>query len=254
VNKGIPRKKGRRKKKAKTIDLKALAQQYRDGIIEALGIDYLGLKPSLMDEIVRDILDAVITSTSYKPSLDTIVKRINRYRRRLYKIVAAKILEDTSRLSEQQVEFIIAYGEEVAAQYVSELYRAIKSIGREDLVDALRYIWEKYGRPTPVSCPKCGFRAVMPDLSCLVCGYVVTEDYVREAIGFNEKFELFLKNSSVAVLQQVLDLGFVVVSDVDIRSPREKIDTFIRYYYPVYLKPNELSAILEEISSRKIKV
>ncbi len=253
MNTGIPRKK-RRKKRAKVVDIKALALQYRDELIEALGIEYLGLRDSVLDDIVKDVLDAIVTSSSYKPSLDTLIKRINRYRKQLNKLIAARIIEDTDKLNEQQIEFVVYYGEEAIVQHIPDLYRVVKKIGREDLLDMLKYVWEKYGKPTPLSCPRCGFRTVMPNLSCMVCGYVVSEDYVRESIGFSEKFIEFLKNSSIAVLREVLDIGYVLVSDIDVRSPRERVDTFIRYYYPIYLRSSEFSAIIEEIGSRKIPI
>ncbi len=248
------KKKRRRRRRHKTIDLDSLAEQYKEYVIEALGISYLELPQRVLDEISKEVVNAVVTSTSYKPSVDTIVKRINRYRKQLYKIVSAKILESIDKLTIDQLEFVIGNGEEVLIQYIQDLYKLAKKYNREDLVSMLQFVWEKYGRPTPIQCPKCGFRTIMPDYGCMVCGYVVSENYIREQLNFEERFIEFIKTASVAQLRDIMDIGFILVSDVDMKSPRERIDPSIRIYYPIYLRSNELSLIMEEISSRKIPV
>lgn len=201
-------------------------------------------------------MEAVVTSTSYKPSVDVILKRIERHKKQLYKIIVHVILENipVKKLSTQQLEFVVNYGEEALIPYIDELYKATISRNRDDLVSMLQYVWEKHGRASPITCPKCGFRAVMPDLSCLVCGYVVKEDYVREKLDFDTKFMEYVKNASVAELREVLDIGFVLLSETCIKSPKEKIDPSREFFYQIYLKPKDVSLILEEISHRKIPV
>ncbi|WFO76120.1 hypothetical protein J4526_04610 [Desulfurococcaceae archaeon MEX13E-LK6-19] len=230
--------------------------QYKDHIVEALGLDFLGLDERVIERIVKDLMDAVVTSTSYKPSLDVILKRIERHKKQLYKIIVYNMLENipVKKMSMQQLEFVINYGEEVLIPYIDELYKVAVANNRDDLVSMLQYIWEKYGRPSPIACPKCGFRSVMPDLSCLVCGYVVKEDYVREKLDFDTKFMEYIKSASVAELREVLDIGFVLLSETCIKSPKERIDPSREFFYQIYLKPRDVSLILEEISNRKIPV
>ncbi len=196
----------------------------------------------------------IITSSSYKPSLDTLIKRINRHRRRIYKLITASLLETLDKITPEQLEFIINYGEEVLVPHISTLYSYALEYGREDLIGYLQYIWDRYGRKSPIQCPKCMFNSIMPDLSCIVCGYVVKEDYVREKLGFDEKFREYILNASVAELREVLDIGFVLVSEIDIRSPKERIDLSTRLYFPIYLKPYEINLIIEEIHSRKLPI
>lgn len=210
----------------------------------------------MVKHIVKDIMDAVVTSTSYKPSLDVVLKRIERHKKQLYKIVVYNILEGipVDKLTDQQLEFVINYGEETLVPYIDELYNTCLKRNREDLVAQLQHIWEKHGRPSPVECPRCGFRAIMPDLSCLVCGYVVKEDYVRNKLDFDTKFNEFIKNASVAELKEILDLGFVILSETDVKNPRERFDPTLEFCYQIYLKPKDRSLILEEISSRKLPI
>ncbi len=251
----IPRRRSkRRKRKVKTIDIGSIADKYFVELSEALGLSVLNLGEKLEREIVRAVLDAIITSSSYKPSLDTLIKRIARHRKKLNKLISAIMLDSIQQLTPEQMEFIISYGEEVVVPYVPELYARARQLGREDLIGFLQYIWEKYGRPTPVQCPRCGFRAITPDLSCYVCGYVVTEDYIRERLEFDTKFREYITAASVAELREIMNIGFVLVSDVEIRSPRSKIDPSIRTYYPIYLRPSEYSQILEEIHSRDLRI
>ncbi len=253
---GSSKKRRRRSTRRRQIDVSALALEYKDPIAEFLGLDFLGLNDKVVENIVKDLMDAVVTSTSYKPSLDTVLKRIERHKSQLYKVIVYNILENipVKKLSMQQLEFIVSYGAEVLIPYISDLYKVLKERGRDDLIPALQYIWEKYGRPSPIECPKCGFRAIMPDLSCLVCGYIVKEDYVRERLDFDTKFNEYIKNASVAELREVIDIGFVLLSESRVCSPKERVDPSREYFYQIYLRPRDVSAILEEISSRKVPV
>jgi len=249
----IPRKK-RRRRKIKTIDIGGIAEKYYNEFYEALGLEHLSINEKLGKELIKSVLDMIITSSSYKPSLNVLLKRIDRHRRKINKLISAILLESLSSLNTEQLEFIINYGEEVIIPYISDLYKYALKHGREDLIGYLQYLWDKYGRKSSIQCPKCGFYSIMPDLSCIVCGHIVSEEYIRERLGFDEKFNEYLSNASVARLREVIDIGFVLVSDIDIKSPREKIDLATRIYFPIYLKPYEISKIIEEIHSRKLPI
>ncbi len=245
------RKSGRRRK---GFDIDDYADKLYEDVAPFLSLDLLGIDEKTGREIVKEVFHVLITTTSYKPSLDTLIKRIRRRRREVYKIVAYKLLESLNKLTDQQLEFIIYNGEELIIGEIDRLYREAVKRGRDDLVSYLQYVWETYGRPTPVRCPRCGFSAVMPDYSCMVCGHVVGEEYIREQLGFEEKFRLYIKTASVAELRDVMSIGFVLASDVDVVSPRTRVGDAKRVYYPIYLKGKELSLIQEEINSRPIQV
>ncbi|ADI32288.1 hypothetical protein [Staphylothermus hellenicus] len=247
-----PKKKKKRRKK-KVLDLDVLAKKLVNDISEYTGMDTLQLPDKLKQKITREILDIVITSTSYRPSTDTILKRIARNRELINMLIAAHMLEELNDFTDEQLEFIVYYGKRMIIPEISRLYRILVKKNRKDLISYLQYVWEKYGRPSPVKCPKCGFNAIMPDYTCYICGHTVTETYIREQIGFDEKLREFVKEASVAELREVLEYGFVFVSREGIKTPRSKIDP-LKIYYQIYLKPKDIALIKEEISNRKIPV
>ncbi len=166
-------------------------------------------------------------------------------------IIAARMLEELKEFTNEQLEFIVYNGGRMIIPEISRLYSILRKRRREDLISYLQYVWEKYGRPAPVKCPRCGFRAIMPDYTCYVCGHVVTESYIRREIGFEEKFKEFLREASVAELRNALEYGFVFVSKDGVKAPRTRLDP-TKIYYQVYLKPSEQAMIREEVSKRKI--
>jgi len=245
----------RKKRKKRELDINKFAETIFNDISDYLGLKLLGIDQKLQKDIVLEVMNIIITSTSYKPSIETLFKRIKRNRELINMIIAGKILEaiPVKKLTDTQLEFIIYNGARFIISYVSELYKEIKRRGREDLLSYLKYIWEKYGIPAPVECPRCGFRAIMPDYSCYVCGYVVDDRYLRTKIGFEEKFKEYLASASTAELRDVAEIGYVLVSEEGIRSPRYRVERRT-LYYPIYLTKKDLSLIDEEISKRKIPV
>jgi len=194
--------------------------------------------------------------SSSKPTLDAVLKKIKRFREQVNAVIAKWLLENVNNPTPEQLEFIIQYGGQVAVPEIPKLYSLIKKMNREDLLSYLEALWEKYGYPTPVKCPKCGFRAVMPDYSCFVCGSIVSEDYVRRELGFDEKFKIYVQQASVAELRDVMDTGFVLLGEDGVVSPRyrSKLASERKYYYTVYLKRKDVSVILEDISQRKLEI
>ncbi len=196
-------------------------------------------------------MHTIITSLSYKPKIDALIKRINRHRRIINMIIAVKMLESIRNPTPDQLEFIIAYGDRALIPEIPRLYRLAKNMNREDLIMMLQSLWEKYGRPSPIECPKCGFRAIMPDLICYVCGNIVSEKYVREKLSFKEKFDEYVKNASLPELNDVMNLGFVLLSEIDVKSPRYRIEAWKKIYYPIHLRQSDIEKIIEEIGKRK---
>lgn len=254
-SKKAPATKPKKKRKKQELDINKFAEAIFNEISDYLGLQLLGIDLNLQKEIVLEVINIIITSTSYKPSIETLFKRIKRNRELINMVISGKILEaiPVKKLTDTQLEFIIYNGARFIISYVSELYKEITRRGREDLLSYLKYIWEKYGVPAPIECPRCGFRAVMPDYTCYVCGYVVDDKYLRTRIGFDEKFREYLASASTAELRDVAEIGYVLVGEEGIRSPRYRVEKRI-LYYPVYLTKKDLSLIDAEISKRKIPV
>ncbi|MEM1532698.1 MAG: hypothetical protein QW369_04660 [Desulfurococcaceae archaeon] len=231
-----------------------LLAQYFDEVSEALGLKDLVSNEDFQREIVREVLELIVHSTTSKPSIDVLLRRIESNRKSINKLISTKILESTSKFTAEQLNFIISYGEEAVIPFISEIYKELIKSGRIELIDALKYVWEKYGRPTLVQCPKCGFRSVMPDYSCTICGYSVTENYVREQLSFSALFEDYVRTASIAELREVLDAGFVIVSESGLYSPRSKAVSSLKTFYPIYLVGKEISFIISEMSSREQEI
>ncbi|MEM2383552.1 MAG: hypothetical protein QW521_05265 [Desulfurococcaceae archaeon] len=231
-----------------------LLAQYFDEVSEALGLKDLVSNEGFQREIVREVLELVVHSTTSKPSIDVLLRRIESNRKSINKLISTKILESTNKFTAEQLDFIISHGEEAVIPFISEIYRELIKSSRIELIDALKYVWEKYGRPTLVQCPKCGFRSIMPDYSCTICGYSVTENYVREQLSFSALFEDYVRTASIAELREVLDAGFVIVSESGLYSPRSKAVSSLKTFYPIYLVGKEISFIISEMSSREQEI
>lgn len=233
-----------------------LVESFYEELYSYLGLDTLNIPDNLAHKIIYEILDMLYGGLSSKPKLDAVLKKIKRYREKIYGIISYMLLENLKDLSEEQLEFIVYNGGQFLVRDISHLYMLLKKISRNDLITYLEYIWEKYGNPSPIKCPKCGFRAIMPDFTCNICGYVVSEEYIRREIGFDEKFKIYVEQASVAELRDVMDLGYVLVGENGIKSPRykHKLSFEKKYYYPIYLKRKDVVLIMEEISRRKIEI
>lgn len=206
-------------------------------------------------EIIREIVENIASSYSSKPSLESILKRIKRNIRLFYEYIVSRIVSEIDTPSPRQLEYIITRGGRALVPEAGMLYRQAVKQNREDLVDILRNIWNIHGPKGMINCPRCGFNSVAPDRSCLICGNTVPEDHVRNSLGFNEKFELYLKTASVAELNETLQFGYVLLGDRGVYCPRSKrAYTENPVVYAVYLRRNEVSLLIEEIHSRELPI
>jgi len=253
---GEKAKKRRRRSKRKGLDTAKLALSLFSDLRAYLGLDVLKLPGKLEEKIVYEVIDMLYSHVSSKPKLDAVLRKIKRFRDHVNAVIAAKILEEVENPSDEQLEFIVYSGGRAVIPEISKVYSLLKKRGREDLISYLESVWEKYGFPSPVKCPKCGFRAVMPNSSCYVCGYVVTEDYIRKELEFDEKLKAYVEIASVAELKDIADLGYVLVGEEGVFSPRYgyKLSSKGKLLYPVYLKSRDYIVINEAIASRKIEI
>jgi|GEM_PF-540933 len=206
-------------------------------------------------EIVKELVENIAAGYSSKPSGEAIVKKIKKNQNIISEYIASKILSESDKLTPSQLEFAIMRGGRAVLSEVDRLYKLATHQGREDLVSLLRHAWNTYGPKGMIECPMCGFNAVSPDRNCLTCGATVSEEYVRKTLGFDEKFELYLKTASVAELNELLQLGQVLVGEKGVYSPRSRKARLENpVVYVVYLKNSEISRIIEEINSRDLPI
>jgi len=206
-------------------------------------------------EIVKELVENIAAGYSSKPSGEAIVKKIKKNQNIISEYIASKILSESDKLTPSQLEFAIMRGGRAVLSEVDRLYKLATHQGREDLVSLLRHAWNTYGPKGMIECPMCGFNAVSPDRNCLTCGATVSEEYVRKTLGFDEKFDLYLKTASVAELNELLQLGQVLVGEKGVYSPRSRKARLENpVVYVVYLKNSEISRIIEEINSRDLPI
>ncbi|MEM0380389.1 MAG: hypothetical protein QW607_05295 [Desulfurococcaceae archaeon] len=238
------------------IDIDKLVNKWYSELSSFLGLDTLGLTDEQSVKIITDILSRFYSDASSTPTLDAVFKKIKKYSSEVYSIIAYHLLTNPGSLNDQQLEFVIVNGGRAVVEYISELYRIALKKNRIDLINYLEYVWEKYGLVSPIKCPKCGFRSIMSDYSCQVCGFVVNEDYVRRELDFENKFRIYVEEASVAELRDVMNLGFVLITDKGVFNPRfgHKLVFEKKIYFQIYLRSSDYVLINRELSSRELDI
>lgn len=251
------------KKKSKTVarrrgvDISDLTEKYFDHLYTYLGLEMLNIDRSLARKIIEDILDLLYRDASSKPALDAVMKKIDRFRQDVYGYIAYKLASELKEINSSTLEFIVYNGGKYIVSEISNLYNIAIRIGRSDLIPHLASIWDKFGNTMPIKCPRCGFRSITPDQSCEICGYVVTEDYIRKELGFDEKLREFLNYASDKDLYDIKNLGVVLVSNNSVINPRNIGSyrfTGSKVFYQINLRKNDYLLIDEEINRRKASI
>lgn len=250
----VSRRSGKSVVRRKGFDIGDLAEKYFDHLYAYLGLETLGIDRFLARRVIEDVLDLLYHDASSKPALDAVLRKIDRFKQEVLGFVAYRLACELREFNSDVLEFIIYNGGRYIVGEVSNLYRIATRIGREDLIPYLASIWEKFGSAMPVKCPKCGFKSINPDQYCVVCGYVVTEEYIRSELGFDEKFRAFISYASEKDLQDIKNMGVVLVSDNHVLNPRS-VDVYrfssSRVMYRVNLRKSDYLLIDEEINRRR---
>ncbi len=211
------KKKKKRKRKKWTINIDEVMKIIIPEVTTRLGLDYLELTEKELRDVIEPIVSSIIEARKTKPTTESLIKRIINGKPMLFKALSAKMLE-REKLAPQQIEFILANAPELAGRAAPRLYHEILEAGLEYLLDTLRYLWQRYGKPTRIQCPYCGFYAVTPGLSCIVCGRVIEERDLKKAIGFNKQLAMLAEVLDKSLLEEIIKAGFVVY-DGDIHPP-----------------------------------
>ncbi len=233
------------------MDPESVLESIVDEVVRRLGLDLLGLSREEYKEILRPVVSGIVEQYSSRPSRETLVNKIVGLQPHLYILASAYVLEKDKPLTEDAVEFIVSNAPQVAAKYVSRLYDAVNRLGRRDLLPLLRSAWERYGRPTPVPCPRCGFRAVAPDLVCMVCGYELDEKDVKEAVDFDDMLKEFAEMYGLSEVREAIDRGIVILGDGMLKppsAPREPTDIVLHLSREEREKLRRLVSLRLEVS------
>ena len=237
---------GRRQRAKASVDIDSLTDQVLGEVMVRMGLEGL-VDAGLVREIVRDIVSSIADSRSTKPTAESIVKRIASNSEAFLKAVAAALLEEPDKLSREQLEFIVSNAPDLAGRAAPALYHRALELGAEGVVGALRSLWLRYGRPTPVRCPRCGFNAVTPQLACMVCGAELDEEEVKEAMGFREMLRSFALRADARLVEEAARAGYVLVDD-DIHPP--SVRPLLSFYLELRLTRKEREILEAALRSR----
>ncbi|MEM1873468.1 MAG: hypothetical protein QXS85_00225 [Acidilobaceae archaeon] len=230
--------------------LDKVAEEAAIELWEALGLAGVCEK-QVLAEVARRVAEEA-TQGGREPDKELIVKTLLRVRDKLYRYVAVKLLErGVESLSDSQLEFLIVNAPEIAGSMAPQLYRALAERKLGHLVDMLRDLWQSYGKPLPVKCPYCGFQAVAPDYSCIVCGRNVSEDEVKKALGFEDLLVAAAQNLPLRLAEEIMLAGYAVY-DGEIKPPsmRSQAEPIA---YTITLSKRERSLLAEIILRRRLE-
>jgi len=181
----------------------------------------LGLQGLFEVDDLRDVVEGVVrelVDEGRRVDKNSIVKRFVLNKENVYKYLAVKALEGGD-LREELAEFIVYSAPEIAGRAAPELYKLVK--GNPVTLDTLRYLWERFGRPTPLKCPVCNFKSLTPDLTCMICGSTPSEEDVKKANNFEEELGNAVKGWHRRLVEEVVTAGYVYYDyhDREIKPP-----------------------------------
>jgi len=217
--------------KRNVVETESWVDRYLDELVEAFNLDMLGLSPEESRYIVVRLVD-ILRGESSSLNKESIKRRFNRYIQQMNQLIAQHILELREELTVNQLEFVVNNIGEAILGYAPRLYKEVMRLGRADLLDVLRNVWRTYWvqrkyHLLPVTCPRCGFDSLMPDLVCIVCGAVVDEKELKQFVEFEKLLEDFVKQYSEEDVQKTLVYGYLYLNSLGLKPPtheRDKLD------------------------------
>jgi len=227
------------------VDPDTILDSILDEAVARLGLDILGLSQRDYREILKPIVEGIVSAYSSRPSREAVLSKITGNPRPVYVYTAIYLLNRFEELTSDQIEFIVSNAPEVAGRYAARIYKEVVRTGREDLLPHLRQAWEIHGTPTYVSCPYCGFRAILPDYTCAVCGKEISEKVLKSSIGFDLMLEEYAELYGEHGLKEAITRGYVVLRDT-LYPPGEEDRLSLR----LYLSRKEIDRLKELLRKR----
>ncbi|BFH74308.1 hypothetical protein SJAV_22520 [Sulfurisphaera javensis] len=170
--------------KEKYVDPNVIIDEYLDEVINSLGLAYLNLEREEFKELIKEPFAAAVGEVKTKPKARTIINRLQANRDSLMEFLALKLLriKDLDKMTDEQLEFVVYNIKSAIKDLGPRLYEELVKRNRQDLIDFLRSTWATYGINSPIECPRCKFNAIMPDLSCYICKYIISMKQLKEEI------------------------------------------------------------------------
>ncbi|MEM1703338.1 MAG: hypothetical protein QXQ31_04715 [Zestosphaera sp.] len=236
----------------KEVDIDKWIEENIREFVELSGLSILGLSAAQYVEILHDILTQLYGSPTTRTDVETVVKRYNRHKEIINELIANKLVQMFENLLPNLLDFIVASVKDSVLLVAPKIYGQVVREKRTDLIEILKIKWfnawvSKRHRIPPITCPKCGFNSLMPDLSCLVCGSTVSESLLKKHTDFERNLERFVSELSCNELRDLLNYDLVLLNSEGIKKPtepRSPVDI------EVYLTPKEKKVIRETYISR----
>ena len=198
--------------------------------------------------VLESIAAGIAEQYSSKPSPESVARRAAAQREQLLKAVAARLVERAEDLEPSEIEFIVQFAPEVAGKAAPALYQAAEKAGASHIVDALRDLWALYGSPTKAPCPRCGFKALTPDYTCIVCGASVGEEEFKRHVGFDRLLESWASRAPAELVEEARRAGYVYYEDDEVKAPSEPGSPL---RVQVFLSKREREALERVLASRR---
>jgi hypothetical protein len=244
--------KGKSSRRRKGINIDSWIDKYIMDFISITGLDILGLDKEAYKELLSDIMIELYGSLTSYTNVKTLAKRYLRNRRLLDEVIASRLAAMLDKFTEDQLEFIVYNVGDSVLNLAPKIYEEIKKLGRDDLAAILRVKWAnawlKVKKTSlPLECPNCGFNAVMPDLTCLVCNSVLKESEIKQHINFMPSLKTYTEALQCDDLKKLLNYDYVLMNGAGIKLPwerREPIDV------EIFLSDVEKKLLKEEYKVR----
>ncbi len=243
-----------RSTKKSSFDLDQWVEERFDDLINNLQIRYLGLDPELLKFIAKKVVE-VLWDEDKKPDMERLSNRIRRNIDKIRSLISQIILESGVEINQEQLEFIASSEGPWILGYAPLLYRYATKFGREDLVSNLRYQWIKWWSLSrdpeiPPECPRCRFNSLMPDGTCIVCGYSPSPSELLSYYKFDDYINNLIRRNDLAKLKTILSKGFVLISSLGIKLPDEERS---KYDLEVHLTRSYREKLLDILQRIELK-
>ncbi|MEM0491430.1 MAG: hypothetical protein QXR02_05300 [Acidilobaceae archaeon] len=195
-------------------EVNRLVVEVSESILEEFDLKNLFTVQDIRDIVENTIRDYV--ESGKKIEAKSLIKRFEIYRDELYKFLASKIISENRELNNEIIEFIVYRAPEIAGKATPLLYKA--SIGAPHIIASLRELWERYGNPTLLRCPRCMFKSLTPDFYCLVCGATPGEAEIKTIMRFEDELRYAASQWHSNLIIEALNSGYVYY-DGEIKPP-----------------------------------
>ncbi|MCS7107498.1 MAG: hypothetical protein NZ902_05295 [Acidilobaceae archaeon] len=195
-------------------DPRDIVAKVSEELLKRLGMEGL-IEPAELSEIVEEVVQNMM-ERGRKVEESLVLKKLEEKRDGIYKYVASKLLSGDRELDLAKAEFLMFRAPELAGRAAPRLYKEV--LKDPSLLSMLRTLWERYGLPLPLRCPRCGFMSITPELSCIVCGAAPSEEEVKRANNFEEELKRAVQGWHESLIMEVVSAGYVYF-DGEIRPP-----------------------------------